>query len=198
VAAAFALGMALVLIGTGWFLYVRLGSHLALALDRQLRLRVTDLELVVRAPGAPLAHATGSRFVEQGESYAQLLDARGRVLDSTPPLGRKSLLDPSEVRQALDGSFFANRESTPGLDEPSRLLAAPIERDGRTLVLVVGGTSQDRAETLSSLRYEMLIAGPIALLLATAAGYFLAGLSLRPVETMRSRAAAISAPRSPG
>jgi len=64
-------------------------------------------------------------------------------------------------------------------------------------VLVVGLTSQDRAETLSSLRYELLIAGPIALVLASVAGYLLAGLALRPVESMRRRAAAIGA-ETPG
>ena len=60
-------------------------------------------------------------------------------------------------------------------------------------MLVVGTTSQDRAETLSSLRYQLLIAGPVAVILATIAGYLLAGLSLHPVEEMRRRAAAISA-----
>jgi signal transduction histidine kinase len=60
---------------------------------------------------------------------------------------------------------------------------------------VVGITREDRAETLRSLRDELLIAGPIALLLATLAGYGLAGLALRPVESMRRRAAAISAER---
>ena len=48
---------------------------------------------------------------------------------------------------------------------------------------------------MRSLRDELLIAGPIALLLATLAGYGLAGLALRPVESMRRRAAAISAER---
>ena len=62
-------------------------------------------------------------------------------------------------------------------------------------MLLVGITREDRAETLRSLRDELLIAGPIALLLATLAGYGLAGLALRPVESMRRRAAAISAER---
>jgi hypothetical protein len=102
-------------------------------------------------------------------------------------------LTPAELERAKRESIFANRTSVPGLEEPSRLLASPIERDGKALVLVVGTTSQDRAETLSSLRDELLIAGPVALLLATIAGYFLAGLSLHPVEAMRRRAAVISA-----
>jgi signal transduction histidine kinase len=60
-------------------------------------------------------------------------------------------------------------------------------------VLVVGATLQNRAETLSSFRYELSIAGPIALLIASLLGYLLAGLSLRQVESMRRRAASISA-----
>ena len=64
-------------------------------------------------------------------------------------------------------------------------------------MLVVGATRQNGAETLSSFRDELVIAGPVALVLASLAGYLLAGLSLRPVETMRRRAARISA-ETPG
>jgi signal transduction histidine kinase len=60
-------------------------------------------------------------------------------------------------------------------------------------VLVVGATRENSLETLSSFRDELLIAGPIALILATLAGYVLAGFSLQPVERMRRRAAEISA-----
>jgi signal transduction histidine kinase len=76
----------------------------------------------------------------------------------------------------------------PGLDEPSQLLVTPV---GKRL-LVVGVTKGDRDEALAGLRNELLIAGPIALVLATLAGYLLAGLALRPVDTMRRRAAAVS------
>jgi heavy metal sensor kinase len=77
------------------------------------------------------------------------------------------------------------------------VLAIPVRRDGRRLVLVVGSTTQNGAETLASFRNELLIAGPIALLLASLAGYLLAGVALRPVEAMRRRAAEISA-ETPG
>jgi signal transduction histidine kinase len=189
VAAAFAVAMALVLVATGSLLYVRLGSHLSVALDRELRVRGDDLSALVRQPHGSLAAAGGKRFIEHGEAYAQLLDRTGRVVDATPPLGRTSLLSPSELRRAEQRTLFADRRSVPGLDEPSRLLATPVTRG----VLVVGRTLQDRNEALASLRDELLITGPIALLLATLAGYLLAGLALRPVEAMRRRAAAVSA-----
>ncbi len=195
VSAAFAVAMAVVLVLSGSIIYVRLGSHLSLALDRQLRLRANDLAVIGGQPGTPLAAEHRSRFVETGETYAQLLDARGRVIDATQPLGQASLLSPAELERALTGEIFSDRDSVPGLDEPSRIFASRVTNNGRRIVLVVGITREDRAETLRSLRDELLIAGPIALLLATLAGYVLAGLSLRPVERMRRRAAAISAER---
>jgi len=189
--------MAAVLAGSGWFLYARLDSHLALALDRQLRLRSQDLATLVRQPRASLAGDSGGRFIERGESYAQLVDPSGRVLDATQPLGATSVLNAAELQAALRGSIYADRGSVPGLNEPSRVLAFPVERAGRRLVLVAGATRQDGAETLATFRDELLIAGPIALVLASLAGYLLAGISLRQVESMRRRAAAVSA-ETPG
>jgi signal transduction histidine kinase len=119
------------------------------------------------------------------------------VLDATPTLRRAVVLGPTELRRAARGAITVERASVPGLDERSRILATPLRRDGRTLVLAVGATLQDRAETLSEFRTELAIAFPVALILTTAVGYLLAGLSLRPVDSMRRRAAAISA-HTPG
>jgi signal transduction histidine kinase len=185
VTAAFAVAMAVVLAALGWFLYARLESHLATALDTSLRVRADDLAALVRQGGS--LSGEGSRLIEHGESFAQLLDRRGRVVDATRPLGTKPLLE------ARARPVYANRHSVPGLDDPARLLATPVPRG----TLVVGATRQNDVETLASFRNELLIAGPIALLLASLAGYLLAGLSLRQVESMRRRAAAISA-ETPG
>jgi heavy metal sensor kinase len=189
--------MAAVLAGTSLFLYARLGSDLNRALDRDLRLRAQDLAALVGDPRASIAGAAAAGLVESGESYAQLLDAKGRVLQATPPLGGAAVVGAAEIARARAASIFVDRGAVPGLDEPSRVLATPVERSGRRLVLVVGATRQDRAETLAGFRKELLIAGPVALVLATLAGYLLAGLSLRPVERMRRRAAEISA-ETPG
>ena len=193
VTAAFALAMAVVLVGTGTYLYIRLSSHLSLALDRQLQQRAQDLGTLVAQPGASLSRDSGGRFVESGESYAQLVDARNHVLEATPTLGQQPVLAPAEVAAARLHPIYVNRSSTPGLDEGSRALATEVTRNGKHLVLVVGSTRQNNAETLHSLRTELLIAGPVALLLASLIGYLLAGFSLRQVESMRRRAATISA-----
>ena len=190
--AAFAVVMALVLAASGWFLYDRLSSHLALALDRELEVRAQDLGTLVRHPGASLAGDGGGRLIEKGENYAQLV-AAGRVVDATSPLRGTPVLGPAQLRAAARGPLFAQLGPVPGLNESSRVLATPVARNGRRLVLIVGATRQDNVETLDSFRNELLIAGPVALLLASLAGYLLAGLALRPVEAMRRRAAEISA-----
>jgi signal transduction histidine kinase len=195
VATAFAVAMAIVLAGTGLFIYDRLGADLAQALDQDLRLRAQDVSALVSDPRRSLAQEAHGGLIERGESFAQLLDASDRVLDSTPALGRDPLIDRSQLRAALSAPQFVNTASVPGLDEPARLLATPASRGGARLVLVVGATRENRAEALRSLRTELLVAGPVALLLATGLGYLLAGTGLRTVEAMRSRADRISADR---
>ena len=102
------------------------------------------------------------------------------------------MLSEGEVVRARRRAIFANRQSAPGLDEPARVLAVPVRRGGEQLVLVVGATRENVAETLRSLLAAFLVGGPIALLLASLGGYVLAGAALRPIEEMRRRAAAIS------
>jgi heavy metal sensor kinase len=188
--------MALVLAASGWFLYSRLSSHLATQLQQELQVRAQDLGALVAGGRGSLAAEARSKLVEPGESYAQLVDG-ARVVDATPPLGHRPVLRADQLRAAASGPLYATLPSVPGLNESSRLLATPVERDGRHLVLIVGDTRQNDLETLASFRNELLIAGPIALLLASLGGYVLAGIALRPVEAMRSRAAAISA-ETPG
>ena len=195
VAAAFAAAMALVLAATGVFLYFRLGADLARALDQDLRLRAQDLSALVSDPRNSLRVESRSHLIEPGESFAQLLDRSGRVVDETRLLGRSPLLPASRLSALRQDRFF-DRSSVPGLDEPARLLAIPVERGGRPTVLVVGATRENRAETLRSLRTELLIAGPLALVLATLLGYPLAGAGLHTVDAMRRRAGRISAERA--
>jgi heavy metal sensor kinase len=186
----FALAMAVVLTTAGWFAYARVSSDLANALDQDLRARGQDLSALV-ASGGPVSSTRGA-LIENGESFSEVVDAQGRVLDATRPIGR-NLLTPAELEAARSRPLFTDRPSVPGLDEPARLLALPAVRDGQKVVLVVGATKENRAETLRSLRAAFLIGGPIALVLAGLGGYLLAGAALRPIESMRKRAADISA-----
>ena len=187
----FALAMAVVLLLAGWLVYVRVSHNLDSALDQQLRSRAQDVSALVRREGT--LKSTGGTLVEHGDSFAQLLNASGTVLDATSRGDRTPLLSPGDFTRALRSPIFLNRSSAPELDEPARMLAVPVQRGSSRLVLVVGATRENRVETLRSLRNAFLIGGPLALLLAALAGYGLAGAALRPIETMRRRAADISA-----
>jgi two-component system OmpR family sensor kinase len=79
-----------------------------------------------------------------------------------------------------------------GFGEPLRLLARPVSQDGGSQVAVVGQALGDRNDSLHRLLVLLLIGGPVALVLASLAGYGLASAALRPVEAMRRRAAEIS------
>src|SRR5690242_7847510 len=99
-AAAFAVAMAIVLTGTGLFLYARLGRDLGIALDQELRLRAQDIAQLARDPHGSLAAEPRVRFIEPGESFAQLLTPDGRVLDASAALRREPLLDAAQRRMA--------------------------------------------------------------------------------------------------
>ena len=167
-----------------------MSADLGRALDQDLRARGQDLRL--SSPTAGSVRRRRASLIENGESFAEVVDAEGRVLDATRPIER-NLLTPAELASARRGPVFTDRPSVPGLDEPARLLALPAMRGGEHVVLVVGATRENRAETLRSLRASFLIGGPIALVLAALGGYLLAGAALRPIESMRRRAADISA-----
>ena len=142
-----------------------------------------------------LCESEGSGLVEQAESFAQILDARGKVIDSSSRAPTRSAAHARRGRaRAESHTVLVDRRTVPGVDGgEARLLGTPVRGSRAGSAIVVVGTSlEDRDEALANLRKLLLIGGPIALLLASLAGYGVTSLSLRPVERMRRRAAAIS------
>jgi signal transduction histidine kinase len=187
----FALVMALVLGVTGLFLYLRLASALDRTLAQTLSTRAADVVALVRQTDTGLRDGRSAR---PDGGLAQVLDGRGRVVDATPGISGHPLLTGGQLHRFLlrSGSFVTSVGT-----EQVRLLAVPTNAQGKRLVVVVGATLEQRVETLRDLRRQLLVGGPIALLLASLAGYLLAAAALRPVEGMGERAATISA-ASPG
>jgi signal transduction histidine kinase len=183
---AFTAVMAVVLVAVGLFVYSRVGSDLEAALDNSLRSRADDIATVADGPG--LGSSDQDRLVARDESLAQVIADDGSVVYSSPGLGDRPLLQGDQLARARRGPIFIDRDSVAGFDERLRLLARPT--DNR--VVVVGATREDRDEALSSLGTVLLTGGPIALLLAALAGYWLASAALRPVGAMRREAAEIS------
>ena len=160
--------MAVVLLGAGLFLYLRLGHELDAGIERNLEARA------------------GTFNDRDDDAVAQVLDTSGRVVQSTEEAGQTPLLSTEQIREALDDEVTVDRELD---DDRYRLLGT--ESGGR--VVVVGESVDDRDEAVASLGTLLLIGGPITLLLAALAGYGATAAALRPVERMRARAAQIEA-----
>ena len=64
--------------------------------------------------------------------------------------------------------------------------------------MIAGASLESRQAALADLSRVLLLGGPIALLLASLAGYGVAAGALRPVEHMRRRAAELSRVRGGG
>jgi heavy metal sensor kinase len=179
----FALAMALVLAALGAYLYVRVGSTLLTNADQGLRGQATEA-LTRLDDQRPLL----DRDSLDSAGIAEVIAPDGSVTQSTPA-GLPPLLTGSARTSAAGRAEWLTTSIT-GLTGTWRLRAVPA---GGGRVLVVGKSLASRGETLDGLRHEFLLAAPLALLLATLAGYLLAGAALRPVEAMRRRAAAITA-----
>jgi two-component system OmpR family sensor kinase len=186
---AFTAVMAVLLTGLGFYVYSRFETELSEQIDQSLRTHGDDIASLV-------AHRDLSRSVEllgREESFAQVLTPDGRIYATTPQLGPRPQLTPAEAASAAQASFIVTRPHIRSIQGEGRLLARPARGRGQTYVVVVAATLDDRNESLRNLRTILLIGGPVALLLASLAGYFVSGAALRPVEAMRRRAAAISA-----
>lgn len=186
---AFALSMAAVLAGLGGFLHVRLGAELLRGIDLELRSRAGVITTALAEPGAPPVDA-GRNVIDPDEAFAQVLDPAGRILDASASVRVQPLLPAARVRQ-LSAPAFSTRRVL-GVDDPARLLAVPVTARGRTVVVVVGANLGDRHEALGRLLLLLATGIPAALLLASGAGWLVAGAALRPVEQLRREAAAIS------
>jgi signal transduction histidine kinase len=174
--------MAALLLGLGAFVYLRVEDALRSSVDQALRAQSAE-SIGHREEGAIL----DSDARESG-TIAQIVGPDGRVVRSDPAT-LPALLDPSAAAAARRGVLLTTVSLGDGDLNSWRVLAVP---DGER-VLVLARPLRQTEETLHRLFGGLLVAGPIGLLLATLGGYLLAAAALRPVESMRRRASAISA-----
>jgi two-component system, OmpR family, sensor kinase len=178
---AFAAALAVVLAAAGAFVYLRLEDELTRTVDAGLRTHAAEVAALRRSGG----ELGGARpRLEEDESFALVLSRSGEVIDSTPG-ARDPRLTAAELR-ALP--LVLEREAGTTDDEPARLLAVAADAE----VVVAGAALDDQEEALATLLALGGAALLAALLLGSAAGYWAAGIALRPVEAMRAGAEAIT------
>jgi heavy metal sensor kinase len=175
---------AVVLMALGAFVYLRFEATLREAVDEGLRARAEVILAGLQGGIIPV----GDPF-EPSEAPVQIIDSNGRVLASTP--GFDDPQPPRGDASPVEGApFYEGEFPTDGAPVPVRLVAMPTDEGG---FLVVGTSLEDTTDALASLAGLMLVGGPVAILLASAVGWLVAGAALRPVERLRTEAEAISA-----
>jgi two-component system, OmpR family, sensor kinase len=174
-------GMSLVVLGVaGVALLIEFRAELDRTIDEALRSRAAS----IRAD--PLVGI--SAIPDGDEVFAQLVRSDGTVVSSAN-LTSESLLPPSVLRSLGRATFFDRVVRTVEERVPSRVFAVPSEAG---TFLVVGMAVEDQDEAVERLTVLLAVGGPIVLLALSALGWILAGAALRPVEGLRSEAAAIS------
>ncbi len=176
-----AVTLILVIVG-GWLFLGSFESGLERSLAPGLR---AQFDTLVRSQPPTGAVLTSRDRVEQ------ILDRSGRVVESSQEAGSRAVIDSKVIRRAFADPTFVNidigRER-----EPFRALARRAAIDGRDRVVVVATSLEPTKEAVRRAREAMLVGGVIAVVVAGVGGYVLAAAALRPVERMRSEAAAIS------
>jgi two-component system, OmpR family, sensor kinase len=191
---AFMVMMATVLAAAGVFLYAQFRGTLNAQTNDDLHQQVADIDTLVSrghyraiaAPTSPLV--AGCRT---GGCVAQIYLPDGQLLVST--LGDQNtlrLLSRPRAGHKLGRQAFDRRVGSLG---EARVLAVSTKGpSGQRFVVAVAVSLGPTSHELDRLRTLLLIAGPLALLLASVGGYELARAALRPVDRMRSRAARIT------
>ena len=185
----FALAMALVLGATGAFLYLRLQSSLDDAISESLEQRSQEVETKLGR-----GESIDDLPVPPDEGFAQVFATDGHLFDSTANVADEPVVGVEPIERARSaGPQTVELEDAGAFPGPVRMLIRPVAAPDGEQVVVVGATLEDRNETLSGFLTELLLIGIAALALASLLGYALATAALRPVESMRRGAEAISA-----
>jgi heavy metal sensor kinase len=171
-------------LGLGTLVYLRLEADLRAAADDGLLSRA---EALVQESANESTLAAGPSDI--GDIFAQFLTREGKVVATTPGLVSDPIVATKGLGPLTGPAYLDALVST--IDGPvlARVLEMPAA-DGR--VVVVGVAFDDQRDALNRLLFLFGLAGTLAVVLAGAVGWLVAGAALRPVERMRVESEAIS------
>ncbi|MGQ4418810.1 ATP-binding protein [Streptomyces sp. SAS_269] len=183
---AVALTMSLVLASAASFVYWRVRTALDQQLDDDLTTYRHSLDHALRT-GTPLPPGPSG-------SLQQVLDARGRVLDSSRAICQHTLLTPAELGSAARGTTVRRDLGsllpiTPGT---LRLQAHRVTAGGHRRIVIAAVRRGHRDEALRELLAQLALASGLTLIAASYVGYRTARGALRPVERYRTGAATLA------
>ncbi len=180
----------------GIILVVSLREHLYADFDDKLTSQAAITLATVQVRNGVPDLAAQAVEEQAGEYFLRLLDARGAVrADNGSALGSVPL-DRQAVAAAFAGQTTIDSAAV-GDNESLRIVTLPVRRNGDSGdvvgVLQVGLDRQDLDDILNEFATTLGLLAPLALLVAVAGGYFLAGRALAPVAAITDLAADIDA-----
>ncbi|HEV7389702.1 MAG TPA: ATP-binding protein [Gemmatimonadaceae bacterium] len=150
--------------------------------------------------------ATAAHEYRDRDRRLVVYDGAGRLIaisdttPLTPALSRTALADTKNgvaaalIRAVQPGQqVFATLESEADESPPVRALASGIREDGQPFTILALRSLRAEEDATDSFRTALLVAIPIALILAGLGGYLLARASLAPVVAMGRQAERVSA-----
>jgi two-component system OmpR family sensor kinase len=182
------------LVTPGGALFVhQLRTGLDASLDATLRARADQLVQQVGPDGSREFQDTGGDgLLSTREALAQVVDPAGRLVESSAGARGRPLLTPAQLVLARAHPLTVTTVDPAG--DGTRLLAVPVQGTGNPpTVAVVGTATQLRDDAVHRVVVGLLAGGALAVAVAGAGAWMLAGAVLRPVERMRRQSAEISA-----
>jgi signal transduction histidine kinase len=185
--------LAALVVGLGAFVVLRLQSDLGGQIDDEVTANAAQIARGYAYEG-PEDFLDVSRTVLPHETaVAQIIDSGGRPVVSYGALvPGNALVSPARRRVALGTEAPRLEVLVLGPErERYRALVRSVRRARRRYVLVVGESLEPVEDSVERVLLLLLLAGPAALGLTAAGGWWLARMALLPVERMTTQADAI-------
>ncbi len=197
-ALCYALTLAVIMAASGVFWHHYLSRNLLESIDEKLLMVAEDIRFFHRSQAAlPAEHCPGlEEFVRRHgwTEFVQILDENGRLACLSENLEGVGLpLSKAALQHIHQGTIYL--ETVDGRHgHPVRLLTMPVLENGRPVDIVqVGEVLADKDHILEDFRLTMYIFGPLALLILSLVGWYLAGRALSPMVRMARVARQITA-----
>ncbi|WP_173058174.1 sensor histidine kinase [Phytohabitans houttuyneae] len=130
-----------------------------------------------------------------GDVRVQVVDDQHRVLFASIDADRMTpVLYPDEMPRAQKGETLTIEGNRLGIRGPVRVVAEPVG----TQTVLVARSMADLAQSVRLLRNILMIAFPLLLIALAAVAWRVIGLTLRPVEALRTGAEEITGGARPG
>ncbi len=191
--------LAMVLITFSVVLYVLTARNLRDDVDQSLEETATAAVRSLQERGfLPLIDEEEllSQFPELAriDKFFQIFSPSGTITIRSPNIRQHEVpLSRTALEATFNGQTILESAKYPH-EPPLRLISVPIIHRGNLLYIVQVGTSMESIEdTLRRFLILLIVAMPIALAVSLAAGWFLAGRALRPVDAITLAAQRIAA-----